>query len=1072
MLNFKLSKLAILFLFVAAPVSWSAPAAATNITVRWPQTNFVAGQIAHIPCSFTNISLVSNRRADFFFIVNPFTNNPISGISSVTLGNLSLAPVYSASAPPLNYCSYNYSGSMLIVRLATNQSLTNAQRLKFYVDQQMPSKTTNRVYSSYFSNESPVRGKANCRISSSSNIYVIPEKLGSFSITNSVTSVIAGDSLGSGNIRIIAFDIYGNIKTDFTNMCWLTSSLSNRINKPFKLNKGVTNFPGTNIRLYKTGTTTIKVSTNSNSGISACSGIISVLPGTPSHFGLSNSGYPVCGFPFRIRITNVWDNYGNAVDGTAHISITNSLVSPDGFQPMILTNFSVNNGVGETLLVIFKAMTNLQVQVHIGTFSTQCFFSKIQSAPVSSLTLTNLSTVSYVTLNSMFPSMLQVKFQDDYGNGMNHGTNIFWFRSSDLGALLPYSNSKQCTNLGSGVSNFTGSRFKMVTPGTQYLTVVNCQSLSNRIGPFIVCTGSVSNFNSYAPPNVTAGIPFNLWISNAKDMYDNPVDGVCKVYAEAIGGLLSPNGTSPTNPLSISVKEGRGTNNWTLYRSMTNLSLRFVYDSKSNIANINTINCGAFGKVSVTNTSLVSIVTMKRFPPGKLQVALSDIYGNGFRPLSSSNKIWFDMGGIRDYCNYSNQSSPLSTIAATNMLDWTNFHFRSRGWQKIVATSSNKSATNLYWVTNGSAFSFQFRKNSYTNIIAGSNYRIAITNAVDRYTNMVNGYCNITNITGLSNLFAPDGAYPRLPQVKLVEGCGTNSFSIFKAVNSCVTLCVMSGNIKSNLLVNRILPNLPFSMGLYTNTNLTAMNNPVTVQTGQRINFIAVLYDRNKNRKSESFHCNWYLTSGLGEFKNGVSGTNANTLFIGKVTGREGKVHIVCSNYPWITKDSEIIKVGGRLFSVKIVPFSTGSKTVAASEQLRKVLEFKIKNESFFYTNMMKGFAPDIYCYDGFEWNKQNIGYLFNKLELKEGNQVQISQNIGPGTASSFFFINSNRFDQLQEKIFTLNGSLIPNIPTDVKGFKIGFFNDSRQNVFFHPFSGSNISYSLMETDGSGGLTR
>ncbi|KKL75103.1 hypothetical protein LCGC14_2058250 [marine sediment metagenome] len=74
-----------------------------------------------------------------------------------------------------------------------------------------------------------------------------------------------------------------------------------------------------------------------------------------------------------------------------------------------------------------------------------------------------------------------------------------------------------------------------------------------------------------------AGVPFNVYITNAMDMFSNPVDATINVnWLDSDDSIAaSPDGTTPTpTPLIINVVNGVGSAQLTLFRRDTNVRLR------------------------------------------------------------------------------------------------------------------------------------------------------------------------------------------------------------------------------------------------------------------------------------------------------------------------------------------------------------------------------------------------------------------------------------------------------------------------------------------------------------------
>lgn len=409
-------------------------------------------------------------------------------------------------------------------------------------------------------------------IDSSALLTVIPGPLTRFSISGYPSQTDAGIPFISP-VNVTAYDIHDNIKTDFAGSVWFISSDPNATlpytpGSPYNFNPGDSgshNFPGSGFILRSSGLRTI---TATNGTVFAVSNSINVRPGVIISFDLTAGSPQIAGESFQLQASNAVDSLGNPASG--EVIVADSIGggdSPDGIPPS-LNRIIVSGGSGSS----FQTLTNAVPTILKGTVSGTFAVAATDTILVHPGNLGRFDMTGYPDSTGAgvhFPEPgVDVTVFDLFGNLKTNYADSVYFTSTDPQAILPYTElSKYKFQVpDSGSHTFPGADFALFTAGHQRLTVTD-GVISDTSGLIHVTPGQIDNFIIFAPPNVTAGIPFTVNVTNCFDPWGNPASGTVSVI-DSVGGGDSPDGTAPIYN-SVRVIGGSGSANETLVNTVT-----------------------------------------------------------------------------------------------------------------------------------------------------------------------------------------------------------------------------------------------------------------------------------------------------------------------------------------------------------------------------------------------------------------------------------------------------------------------------------------------------------------------
>ena len=219
-------------------------------------------------------------------------------------------------------------------------------------------------------------------------------------------------------------------------------------------------------------------------------------------------------------MSSATDAYGNAVSGTATVSITNT-----GLTNVALNDIAVANGGGANSQIIYTATTDpVGLKVVLAGISNYVTLTHVD--PANALATIDLaSTVTKVTAGRFINRDVTVTLYDAYGNLKTSATNAVYFISTDADAVFTNVAGTEYVFAGTAVKVFGNTNFTYTTAGVQDLAVTNVYwARSDRIGGIDVepDDANPAAMDTVASvPSAVAGTPFTITVSSATDAYGN-----------------------------------------------------------------------------------------------------------------------------------------------------------------------------------------------------------------------------------------------------------------------------------------------------------------------------------------------------------------------------------------------------------------------------------------------------------------------------------------------------------------------------------------------------------------------
>ena len=305
--------------------------------------------------------------------------------------------------------------------------------------------------------------------------------------------------------------------------------------------------------------------------IKATTGNITVSTAGIATFTLSEPGTVTAGVPFALTVSNARDAQNNLADGIIAVTFNDAgaHLAPDATAPT-LTNITVTNGAGSSNQTLVLAET-------IALPALQGDDTVTPAVDTTNAITVNPGSLSYYTIGgepgaatsgvafTTPANDIVVTAYDEYDNvKTDHAGNVH-FSSTDGVAAVPAD-----AVLVAGVQTFVGSGFTLNTAGTQTVSVNHATqtAIKATTGNITVSTAGIATFTLSEPGTVTAGVPFALTVSNARDAQNNLADGVIAITFNDAGAHLAPDTTVPTLT-NITVTNGSGSSNQTLVLAET-----------------------------------------------------------------------------------------------------------------------------------------------------------------------------------------------------------------------------------------------------------------------------------------------------------------------------------------------------------------------------------------------------------------------------------------------------------------------------------------------------------------------
>ncbi|MDZ7374649.1 MAG: hypothetical protein ONB23_11860, partial [candidate division KSB1 bacterium] len=662
-------------------------------------------------------------------------------------------------------------------------------------------------------------------------ILVEPASISSFTLTAPLT-VTAGQAFSltvSG-----AVDAYGNAASGTVVVTLTTPGTSPNGTEPQLANIVVTNGSGSAQQvLVRAGSATLKGKV-SPSGPERTRDV-QVLPGPLASFtltGIPTSTVAGQSFPGPVTVTaydafgNVKTNYTGSVyfestDAQAQLPYTSS--SRYTFAPGDAGSHSFS-GSG----FVLKTGGSHTVSVTDGTISCSSGPVTVSPGPVASFTLT-----AGTTQVAGIPFVLTVTAaRDAYGNPWSGTVTV---RAASGGGQSPNGTSPSLNNV--TVTGGSGSASQVLVNAVPTVLEGEAGGVKAATGTIVVQPGAVSSFSVSAPSEVTAGTPFTLTVSNARDAYGNPWAGTVTV-AVVSGGGPSPSGSQPVlNP--ITVAGGAGSGNQVLVNAVQTV-LKGQADGVEALTGTIVVRPGPLASLRLTAPP--EVVAGSSFP---LSVGNAiDAFGN---PWSGTVVVQPASGGG----NSPNGTPPsLSNIVVTDGSGSANQVLVNAVPTVLEGGVANVKATSGT-ITVKPAAAAAFALSAPAEVRAGEPFTLSASNAVDPFGNPWSG--TITVNVGSGGGPSPNGSSPSLRDIVVQDGSGSASEILVNAVPTVLFGQVGSVQAQTNPIT--VKP------GVFGSLNVAAA--PTTAIAGRTFDSPVVVraYDRYGNLKTDYtgsvyFFCN------------------------------------------------------------------------------------------------------------------------------------------------------------------------------------------------------------------------
>ena len=535
-----------------------------------------------------------------------------------------------------------------------------------------------------------LQGNSSVQTAQTTPFNVSHGAVNSLAISGEPLSVTAGVPF-TGNISVNSYDAHGNPASSYT------GAVSFDNNDPRKvaaedlppstaLGAGQALFPGSAFKLRTTGARRIWVSDGTRRDTT---GVINVLSGAIADYAVTVPAAVTAGQPATITITGAVDAGGNPASGTVLLDFADGNANHAiGGNTPIFTTIAVSNGAGSGSATFFKSEGPVTIRANSGgVLKTSNGFTVSPGtlggirflADPADLSPLPASLTAGSALGSAGQSLLVVVY-DSFGNIKTDYNGTLTFSSSDVLAVLPGSYNFQISD--AGEKRFARSLFTLRSSGNQTITSQS-GGYSQKLDPVQVKSDLIQSFAISAGATQTAGIPFSLIVTNARDQFNNLADGLVQVRAFS-GGGTAPGG-QPATFTPIPVSGGSGEAAQTLVKTETARLIGEVKSGSTVIAAASTgditVRPGALGSLALSGlpTSVAAEVAFS----GTVVVKAYDGYLN---PKSDY------IGTVRFTSSAASAQLPANfTFTNSSEASWSGSQFKinTPGPQTITVTDIN-----------------------------------------------------------------------------------------------------------------------------------------------------------------------------------------------------------------------------------------------------------------------------------------------------------------------------------------------------------------------------------------------
>ncbi|HPI74417.1 MAG TPA: hypothetical protein PLZ01_13470, partial [bacterium] len=381
----------------------------------------------------------------------------------------------------------------------------------------------------------------------------------------------------------------------------------------------------------------------------------------------------------------------------------------------------------------------------------------------------------------------------------------------DGGFLAPAvsGDSVLCTRDGSGTSVGAGSTVSIWLAlvgnpsGRKLDNIITVQTLDNAYTiidsgaslPFHI-DGPIHNYNfgiGSTPSTKTAGVPFELFVTNALDEYGNPAVDTVSVSA-VVGANPAPDGTTAKlNP--ILVRNGAGSAPQILFKQE---SVKLRGTSRSSVVKDVDISVWHTDASRLVISGEPTTVQSGASFSNDIKVTAYDPYGNLAKTYNRT--VTFNVVVPDD-----NKLLPPSYQFETNPTDdgqhtfpGSEFKLTKAGQQRIIVYDNQptplRDTTDVITVTAGSIASFSLSVNNGNPITAGVDFPVTISNAKDAAGNPINGAAMIT-FDDSNPHTSLSGLAPQLTAVQVINGSGAANSRLYLSESAVVLKATMAAGV-------------------------------------------------------------------------------------------------------------------------------------------------------------------------------------------------------------------------------------------------------------------------------------
>jgi hypothetical protein len=591
----------------------------------------------------------------------------------------------------------------------------------------------------------------------SSSITVTPATLNHFTISGYPASTAAGGNFGSSNVVVTAYDIYNNVKTDYTGQVYFTSTDPHPATLPYTSgskytftggDNGAHTFPGTGFSLFTTASQTITVT---DGAISATGSSITVTPSTLHHFTIS--GYPAStaaggNFDSNNVVITAYDIYNNVkTDYTGQVYFTSTDPHPATLPYTSGSKYTFtggDNGAHTFPGTGFSLFTTTSQTITATDGALSATSSGITVTPTTLDHFTISGCPSSVTAGLTFGTdNVIVTVYDLYGNVKTDYTGQVYFASTDpYPATLPYTSVSKYTFTGSGADNgvhtFPGIGFSLYTTDSQTITVTD-GFISNTGNAIAVVAASVDHFAITSAGSATAGTPFSATVI-ALDAFGNTVVGFVGQVHFSTDDLGS--GVVLPADYEFTLDDAGGhtfTNGFTLVTAGTrSLEVSLVEDATKHGACGIDIGPGALFAFGLDDYPL-------GVSPGSsfsARVTALDLYGNVVTTFAGS--VYFTSTDELATLPFTSEDPYTFDASENGVHEFSGFSLQTLGDQRISATDGTHTTIsapiNVYELPD------HFLVEAPADATAGSAFSVTVT-AYDAEGRVMNGYTGVVHFS-------------------------------------------------------------------------------------------------------------------------------------------------------------------------------------------------------------------------------------------------------------------------------------------------------------------------------------